>query len=141
MTSVVDTNVLLYAVDTDSPFHQRAYDWLSSQLVGLGQVGFSWVALLGFARIATNPRIMTNPASVADTFDVIDNWLGQPGANLLNPTPGHSSIVRQLLDETGTAANLVNDAHLAALAIQHNASVCSFDRDFSRFADVQLIVP
>ena len=130
MTSVVDTNVLLYAVDTGSPFHQRAYDRLSFQLVGSGQVGFSWVALLGFVRIATNPRIMTNPALVADTFDVIDNWLGQPGPNLLNPPPGHSSMVRQLLDETGTAANLANDAHLAALAIQHNASVYSFDHDF-----------
>lgn len=141
MTAIVDTNVLLYATDRDSSFHARSNDWLVATLAGAGSVGFSWVAMLGFARIATNPRIMRSPATSDEAFDVIDDWLSQPGAVIVHPTPSHASIVRQLLRSAGTAANLVNDAHIAALALEHHASVCSFDSDFERFEGVRRFEP
>ena len=141
MTFVVDTNVLLYAADSESPFHSRSRRWLNAQLSGSGTVGFSWVALLGFARIATNPRIMRTAATSDEAFDVIDAWLAQPGALILVPTPSHGSVIRQLLRTTGAAANLVNDAHLAALALEYHASVCSYDSDFERFDGIRRIEP
>ena len=141
MTTLVDTNVLLYAADSDSAFHQRSYDWMSSTLAGAGTVGFAWIALVGFIRIATNPRIMRSPATGEEAFDVVDDWLAQPGAIVMHPTPAHTSVLRQLLRITGTAANLVNDAHLAALALEHHADICSFDTDFDRFHGVRRIEP
>ena len=141
MTAVVDTNVLLYATDLDSDFHDRTNRCLTEQLAGSGTVGFSWIALLGFARIATNPRIMRMPATSEAVFDVIDGWLGQPGAMIVHPTSSHSAVMRKLLSALGTAANLVNDAHIAAIALEYRATVCAFDTDFERFPGVTRIEP
>ena len=143
MTAVVDANVLLYAADRDSPFHKRSQRWLQTQLSRSGTVGFSWVALLGFASIDTNSSIMCSAATPDEAFDFIDDWLAQPGSEIPHPTPSHSSVIRHLLKATGAAANLVNDAHLAALALarEHNASVCPCDAEFERFDGIRRIEP
>ena len=141
MTALVDTNVLIYATDRDSAFHQQSRDWLTSTLSGEGTVGFAWVAILGFVRIVTNPRIMRIPTTAEFALDVVDDWLTQSGAVVVTPTPNHVSVLRQLLSTTGAAGNLVNDGHLAALAIEHHATVCSFDSDFDRFVGVRRFEP
>ena len=141
MTAIVDTNVLIYATDRDSVFHEPCREWLASTLSGGGTVGFAWVALLGFVRIVTNPRIMSVPTTAEVALDVVDDWLRQSGAVVVSPTPNHVGVLRQLLSTAGAAGNLVNDGHLAALAIEHHASVCSFDSDFDRFAGVRRFEP
>lgn len=133
---IVDANVLLYSVNEDAPNHDLARDWLDGALGGTESVGFDLTVILAFLRLSTH-RLFTNPLSVEQAFDVMESWLAQPLAIFLEPTTRHLHLLRGLLSETGTAANLVGDAHLAALAVQHGAGVCSFDGDFSRFSGVR----
>ena len=133
---LVDANVLLYALDETSPHHEQARPWLEEQLSGIETVGFAWAALLAVVRLVTNPRVFTDPLPVADAFDLVDGWLAQPNATVVHPTDRHPAVLRELLEPLGTAANLVSDAHLAALAIEHGAELWSADRDFARFPRV-----
>jgi toxin-antitoxin system PIN domain toxin len=137
---IVDTNVLLYAVNKGSQHHHLAHGWLTGALGGTDTVGFCWAVILGFVRISTHQAIMPNPLRVEDAFDVIDAWLGTPRAITVEPTTRHRHILRGLLTQSGAAGNLTTDAHIAALAIDHGATVASFDRDFARFS-VPVLVP
>ncbi len=129
----VDANVLLYAVNTDAAEHHVARRWLEERLSGREPVGFSWIVLLAFVRVGTRGGVLPQPMSVAEAFDHVEEWLAQPSAVVLHPTRRHVALLRGLLEPTGTAGNLSSDAHLAALATEHGAVVCSFDRDFARF--------
>lgn len=137
---IVDTNVLLYAINTDAKQHAAAYRWLTGALGGSDTVGFSWVVLLGFVRIATHPAIMPKPLTAAQAFAAVDAWLDAPGAVVVQTTARHRHILRGLLVRAGAAGNLVTDAHIAAIAVDLGAAVASFDRDFARF-DVEVITP
>lgn len=137
---IVDTNVLLYAVDSSSRYHQPAYDWLRSALSGTETIALPWVSLLGFTRIGTNPRVMTTPLTVAQARDLVTSWLAQPAAVTLTPARDHADTLFRLLDESGTAGNFTTDAHIAALAIESRAEVVTFDRDFARFG-VKVVIP
>ena len=128
-----DVNLLLYAVDEESPSHDGACEWLEAVLSGTEAVAFSWMALLGFLRISTNPAAIERPLSPEDALTHIDEWLAQPVATVVNPTDAHAATLRRLLQPLGTAGNLTTDAHLAALAMEHGAEVCSSDNDFARF--------
>lgn len=128
-----DVNLLVYAVDESSPHHDQAKLWLEEILSGTEEVGFAWPALLGFMRIATNPAALDNPLSPTNAFVILESWLAQPVATIVHPTHEHAAILRRLLEPIGTAGNLTSDAHLAALAIEHGAELCSRDADFSRF--------
>lgn len=140
--NVVDTNLLLYAVDDTSGFHRPSRTWLDAALSGADTVGLSWQVLIGFARIATNPLINDRPLSTGEAFDLVDAWLGAAGSVLVEPTARHTMIVRDLLAATGgRGGNLVNDAHLAALAIEHRAGIVSYDSDFERFPGVAWSLP
>lgn len=130
---VPDLNLLLYAVDRRSHAHARALRWWNALLSGNETVALSWTVLLGFLRLTTNPRIMLRPLTAGEALDHIDGWLAHPVTTVIDPTPRHASVLRDLLGESGTAGNLVSDAHLAALAIEHGAELCSADRDFGRF--------
>jgi hypothetical protein len=134
---VLDANLLLYATDERSPRHQAARSWLEAQLSGEETIAFAWVVLLAFVRLSTNPVVFRRPLSPQRAFDVVDRWLGQPGAVVIHPGDRHSVVVRELLGRLGTAGNLVNDAHLAALAIEHGAELNSCDADFSRFSGLR----
>jgi toxin-antitoxin system PIN domain toxin len=134
---LVDANLLLYATDTRSPRHDAARRWLEGQLSGDETFAFTWVALLAFLRLSTSPRIFDNPLAPERALDVIDRWLAQPCATVVYPGDRHAGLLRELLRPLGTAANLVNDAHLAALAIEHNAELCSCDGDFARFSGLR----
>lgn len=138
---LVDTNLLLYAVDDTSPHHEAARAWLEQQLSGTETVGFAWNALLGFIRLTTNPRIFTSPLTVEQALGRVEAWLAQPCAAVLAPTRRHAAVLRDLLAPLGTAGNLTSDAHLAALAREHGAQVCSTDGDFARFPGVELVNP
>jgi toxin-antitoxin system PIN domain toxin len=132
-----DLNLLIYAIDEDAAPHPGARDWLEGVLSGTESVAFAWSVLLGFLRISTNPVALERPLSTGEALDYVDSWLGQPVAEVVHPTQRHASILRDLLDPLGAAGNLTSDAHLAALAIEHGAELCSRDADFSRFAGLR----
>ena len=134
---VVDANVLLYAVNEQAPHHGPARRWLDRALSGGEAVGFAWVVILAFLRLSTNPSLFARPLALDEAVGVVEAWLAQPPAVVVQPTPRHLSLLHGLLAPVGTAANLVNDAHLAALSLEHGAEVTSFDGDFARFAGVR----
>jgi toxin-antitoxin system PIN domain toxin len=134
---VVDANVLLYAVNSDSPGHTVARVWLDDALSGNETVGFSWVVLLAFLRISTHPSIFPNPLAPETACEIMETWLSRPAAVVLDPTARHLGVLKGLLSTTGSAGNLVNDAHLAALATEHGADITSFDTDFDRFNGIK----
>ncbi len=138
---VVDANVLLYAVNVSSPHHQRARPWLDDALNGREPVGFAWTVVLAFVRLATHRAVFPHPLTPEQAMAVVADWLAQPSAMIVDPTSRHLGVLAGLLAETGTAANLVGDAHLAALAVEHDATIVSFDADFGRFAGIRCHVP
>ncbi len=135
---LVDTNVLLYAVNADAPQHALARTWLRNALVAPQGVGLAWQALLGFVRLSTRSGVLPAPLSVTDALAVMNRWLAAPAARVVQPTEQHAALVGRLLLGAGTAGNLVGDAHLAALALEHGATLVTFDRDFARFAGVAI---
>lgn len=130
---IVDANVLLHAINRASPRHRPAREWLDGALAGPETVGFAWLALLAFLRLATHPTVFPRPLDPRVAVDTLREWLAQPPAVVVHPSSRHLDLLAGLLAETGTAANLVNDAHLAALALEHDAILVSFDTDFARF--------
>lgn len=131
---IVDANVLLYAVNRDAEHHAVARDWLDQSLSQTITVGFSWSVVLAYLRISTHRGIFERPLSPEDAVTRARAWLSQPSATLVEPSPRHLDVLAGLLSSAGTAGNLVNDAHLAALAIEYAAELVSFDADFGRFS-------
>lgn len=129
-----DTNVLVHAVNRDSTAHAPALAWLTEAFDSASGVGLAWVALLGLIRISTRRGILAHPLTLEQALAVTDQWLDHPHAHVLNPGARHASLLGRLLSGAGAAGNLTNDAHLAALAIEHRATLGSFDHDFMRFA-------
>jgi uncharacterized protein len=130
---ILDVNILIYAVNQDAPLHSRAKSWLEATISGKETIGISWTVLLAFLRLTTRPGLFSNPISVDAAFDVLDSWLEQPSVTLLDPGPRHRIILREILAPMGSGGNLTSDAHLAALALEHRAELCSSDHDFLRF--------
>jgi len=128
-----DVNLLLYAVDTEAPRHEQARGWLEGALSGTEEVGFAWAVVLGFVRISTNPSVFEEPLGADQAFGYVEEWLARPVVLTLSPGSGHVALMRELLERLGVAGNLTSDAHLAALAIEHGAELCSSDTDFARF--------
>jgi toxin-antitoxin system PIN domain toxin len=135
--NLVDANVLLYAVNQADPKHQPSRQWLDTALAGREPVGFSWIVLLAFVRLSTKVGLFPYPLTVEGALARVRAWIDEPPSVIVEPTPRHFDILGSLLGEVGTGANLVNDAHLAALAVEHNARVISYDNDFGRFAGVR----
>lgn len=130
---LLDVNLLIYAVNEDTPLHEPAREWLEEVLSGTEEVAFSWVVLLAFLRLSTRPPVFSKPLTPPQAFDLVEGWLAQPCARVVDPGALHVRLMRQLLAPLGSAGNLTTDAHLAALAIEHGAQLCSCDADFSRF--------
>jgi len=136
---LVDLNVLLYAVDEGSAHHVSARNCLEELLNGDESVALPWVVLTGFVRLVTHRRVCPDPLDVATACDLVEEWLACGPVVVIREKPSHWRTLRTLLTASGTAANLTTDAHIAALAITHDATVVSFDRDFRRFDGLKLV--
>jgi len=130
---LVDANLLIYAHTESFPQHAGARRWLDERLNGAAPVGLPWESLLGFLRITTNPRIFERPAAVPGAWRQVLDWLGCERAWVPQPTERHREVLAEFLAAPGVQANLVQDAHLAALAVEHGLILCSTDGDFARF--------
>lgn len=138
---LVDANILLYAVDDASPFHDAARTWLEAALNGTRRVGIPWSSLTAFVRIATHARALRDPLSPVDAWELVEAWLDAPAAWVPEPGPAHRDILGRLVRDLDLRGNLVADAAIAALCIEHGLSIVSADTDFARFVDVEWVNP
>jgi uncharacterized protein len=130
---LVDANILLYAEDSLQSRHQQARAWWDGQLSGTGVVCLCWTVLSAFIRIGTNPRVFEHPLSLEQALARVQSWLDQPCTRIVRPTERHWTVFKQVLTDGQAVANIVTDAHLAALAIEHGCELASTDSDFARF--------
>jgi toxin-antitoxin system PIN domain toxin len=128
-----DANLLLYAYHPRASQHESSRTWLERVLTGPGLVGLTWLVVWAFLRITTNPRVFEAPLSPAEAATIVASWLSRPNVVILDPGPRHWEILGDLLADSQSAGPLVMDAALAALAIEHGATLNTTDRDFSRF--------
>jgi toxin-antitoxin system PIN domain toxin len=138
---LLDANVLIYAHVGTFRQHSEARDWLDRQLSGFANVGLPWPSLLAFLRLVTNPRVFERPEPVADAWRQVRSWLACESAWIPQPTDRHVDVVSELLALPGIQGNLIPDAHLAALAIEHGLTLCSTDGDFARFPGLNWLNP
>lgn len=138
---LLDANVLLYSVDEDSPFHAAARDWMTRALNGPKRVGIPWMSLWAFVRIVTNPRALAAPLTPAQAWEHVEDWLAAPATWIPAPGAGHAALLEDLIVRYDLRGNLVSDAVLAALCLEHGVSVVSADSDFARFPEVPWLNP
>jgi hypothetical protein len=138
---LVDANVLLYAVNTSAEHHEESRDWLDGAINAEGTVALPWVCLLAFLRLSSRPGLFPNPLSPAESMVRVRDWLAQPNVLAVNPGARHAELLDRMIAAVGSAGNLVTDAHLAALALEHRARLVTFDNDFDRFPDVRWTRP
>jgi hypothetical protein len=134
---LVDANLVLYAEDASSPQHEGARIWWDAQLSGASPVCLSWGVLCAFIRISTNSRVYERPLDLDQAMSRVQSWLDQPCVRLVHPTERHWTVLQSLLKEGQALGNLVTDAHLAALAVQHGCTLMSTDGDFARFSKLK----
>lgn len=134
---VPDANLLIYAVNKSAPLHRQAKSWLEDALSDAETIGLPWSVVLAFLRITTRQGPLRHPLTVAQALDIIDAWLTESSVTIIHPGPRHARLLRDLLEPLGTGGNLTSDAHLAAIAIEYRAELCSSDSDFARFAGLR----
>ena len=130
---LIDANILVYAHVSSFTQHERARNWLDQQLNAVAPVGLPWESLVAFLRLVTNPRVFDHPEPIGDAWQQVRTWLAAETAWVPHPTERHADILGEYLALPGIHANLVPDAHLAALAVEHGLTLCSTDGDFARF--------
>ncbi|NUM54255.1 MAG: PIN domain-containing protein [Candidatus Hydrogenedentes bacterium] len=130
---LVDANLLIFASNSYFPQHEPAREWIDRQLSGPVRVGIPWASVMAYLRIVTNPRVMTRAIGMADAWAQVLGWLASDVVWTPEPTEHHTATFAKLIQETTVTANLVSDAHLAALAIEHGLTLCSTDGDLARF--------
>jgi toxin-antitoxin system PIN domain toxin len=128
-----DVNLLVYAYHRGSPRHEPARGWWTEALSGQELVALPWAVTLGFIRLTTGRIVFPNPLTVEDALSAVESWLARPNVRIVQPTRRHAQLLTGYLRGTGTAGNLTTDAHLAALAVEHDCTLCSTDADFARF--------
>ena len=138
---LVDANILLYAEDSLNPRNKEARIWWDTRLSGTEGVCLCWTVISAFIRITTNPRVFEYPLSLEQAINRVQSWIDQPCIRIIRPTEQHWTVFKQLLKEHQATANLVTDAHLAALAIEHGCKLVSTDSDFSRFSKLKWLNP
>ena len=139
--TLIDANLLLYAYDPQSEHHAASKAWLETTLSGPQLVRFAWMTLWAFLRIATNARVYERPLSIAEAEHAVASWLEQPAVGILEPGERHWEILRRLTKDGQAAGALVMDAALAAVAIEHGATLYTTDRDFARFTGLRWTNP
>ncbi len=138
---LLDVNLLLYAHDASSKDHHRAARWLEEVLSRQSIVGLAWETILAFLRITTHPKILSEPYTLEEAMDVVAGWIARPNVAVVGPTEQHWSVLRKLLPKSRVRGSLIMDSHLAALAIEHGATLCTNDRDFERFPGLKVEYP
>jgi len=138
---IVDLNVLIYAADTATKHHVGARAWLDRAMAGTETIGLPTAVTVGFVRLTTNPRVMRSPLPAGRAVEIVRTWLRRSNVTVPQPTARHYDLIEELIEATGVGGNLVSDAHLAALAIEHRAELCTFDADFSRFPGLVTVRP
>lgn len=138
---LIDANLLLYAYDPRADAHDASRTWLEATLSGSPLVRFAWTTVWAFLRISTNPRVYERPLTMAEAEQHVSSWLAQPAAGILEPGERHWDILRGLTSAGQTTGPLVMDAALAAIAIEHGATLCTTDRDFARFPGLRWTNP
>ncbi len=138
---LIDANLLLYAYHPRAAHHERSRAWLETVLAGSQLVRFAWVTLWAFLRISTNARVFDRPLSGAEAEVAVSSWLAVPTVGILEPGERYWDILRTLMKEGQVSGPLVMDAALAALAIEHGATLHTTDRDFTRFTDLKWTNP
>jgi toxin-antitoxin system PIN domain toxin len=139
--TILDANILIYAYNADAPQHAQCRRWLEELFAGPEWIGLPWLTLWAFVRIATNPRLSPTPLPVSDAFQIIRTLLAQPRARLVEPGGRHAQILEKLAVDNQAAGALLTDAELAALAVEHGATLASTDRGFARFAELGWVNP
>lgn len=138
---LVDANLLLYAYHPRAEQHQKSSAWLERVLSGPDLVRFAWLTVWAFLRISTSPRVFERPLSPSEAEAAICSWLAQPVAGILEPGERHWDILRAVVHDSQASGPLIMDAALAAIALEHGATLCTTDRDFSRFAGLKWMNP
>ncbi len=138
---VLDANLLVYAYDASSSRHERARSWLEEALGGDEAVGFPLISLLAFVRVCTNPNLFEDPLTVAEAVGIVPSWLAQPSAGVTEPTDRHWDVLESICAAGQARGPLIMNAHLAALAMEHGATLCTTDRDFARFPGLRFADP
>jgi toxin-antitoxin system PIN domain toxin len=138
---LIDANLLLYAKFDDVPENRVVRPWLEEQLSSPGRIGIPWQSLLAFIRLSTNGRIFARPLSLQGAWHQTLEWLSNRRVWIPEATEDHVVVLGKLLEATHATGNLVMDAHLAALAIEHGLTLCSADADFARFSGVDWFNP
>ena len=136
-----DANLPIYAYDADSPHQRTAGAWFDATLASGVEIGIPFPSILAFIRISTHPTLLRRPASVADALAVVDSWLARPNTRILSPGPNHWAIFRNLYTESKATGKVSTDIHIAALAIEHSATLYTAERDFARFPGLRWINP
>ena len=138
---LIDANILLYAHSSSSRHHAAARRWLEEVLSTPEPVGLAWDAILAFIRISTSAQVYSHPLTTEEAVGIVTDWLDRPMVRIAEPDVRHWDVLRGLLEAGQVRAALVMDAHLAALAIEHGATLCSTDRDFTRFPGLRWTNP
>jgi len=138
---LLDVNLLLYAHNAGAREHARAAPWLKGVFTGDETVAFSWETILGFLRLATAPKLFARPLELDEAVGIIGDWLDLDNVVIVGPHERHWQILRGLLPDSRSRGSLIMDAHLAALAIEHGATLCTNDRDFLRFPGLKVEFP
>ena len=140
---LLDANILLYAYIEELPQHRKVSTWLEDLLESRDEsIAIVLTVATAFLRISTNKRIFKTPSSIADATDRLDELFANPMVESVVPTGKHWSTYSKILREMNIAGDLVMDAHIAAMAVEHSAAVASTDKDFRRFSGyVKIIDP
>jgi toxin-antitoxin system PIN domain toxin len=138
---LVDANILIYAYNPSADRHAAAKHWLEATVAGTVPVRLAWVTVLAFVRIMTHPQVFRRPLSLQEAVGIVDEWLEHPMVSVLDAGDRHWSILRGLLLDGQASGPLSTDAHLAALAIEHGATLHTTDRDFARFPALKVVDP
>ena len=138
---LLDANVLIYGYDETSPHHEPARRWIEDAFSESEEIGIALVSILAFLRVMTNPGLFETPMMAAEAVEVVTEWLSRPNVGVAQPTPRHFELMSELARSGKARGPLLMDAHVAALAVEHGATLCTSDRDFTRFPGIRLEDP
>jgi uncharacterized protein len=138
---LLDANILLYAYDSDSAHHAACCSWLEAAFNSEETIALPWQTLLAFIRISTNPRATKKPLQSEDACNIVSSWLDRVNVSVIGAGERFWEILRHQIFDAQATGPLVTNAALAALALEHGATLCSVDRDFRRFRGIRLIDP